>query len=1151
MRSDRIMKHIDITTSVLPNCLGLFLVSCYSANQVVAQIIPDNTLGKGNSIVTSIDPNTQIIHGGASRGTNLFHSFQKFKIPLNSTVDFQPNADIKTIFSRVTGTDPSIILGTLKVTGSANLFLLNPKGIVFGNGAQLDTQGTFVATTANTIKFPNNTRFSTINPQVAPLLTIETPTPISLEFVGGSPGTIINSGNLATRNNISLIGGTVVNTGNINTSLGNGDINLITVRSSVNSVVKVDGNGIFIPAITISPVTSTKVSGLSLEKLVREAEVYGANTGLFTDNQNRVVVSGFDTSIQPGDIFIGNPNQTISVVTGMNGSLLLNSSQNINSINSDIFSNYNQSLTDNFNLRADGSINLENTRIYTINSLGNIKVEANDINLTNGSLVFKQNSENTKTGDINLIAQKSISLFNNSEVSNYNYGGEAGDVNLQAGENIGLTNAKIQTGIFGNHSGNVTLNSPQIELSYSFINSYSGLSGSQKNVTLEFDSLSLDNGSRIDTIIDAQGAIALNAANINLKPRSNVDNTISLKNFSHITSRTDDLQNNGGDINIETGNLEVYGGSSISSERQGNVRIDAKESVLVSGFFNEDNPSKLAVNSYNISDVDFLKSGNLSITTDRLKLENGGQINTEVSANSSQGNLQGGDIEIKANSLDLNRGEIKANVIGKGNSGDVNISFRNPKTQHYINLENSSNISSILSEGGEGSLGKIFLETGDLHLSDRSFISSKIEKESTANQRGAIAIAVTNLDLNNSEIATSTSGNGNAANIEIKNSSRVNLENGSTISTTVNAGAIGEGGEIEIYGTNINLNESKITTITSGIGDTGSIDLKASNNINLANQSWVSTAVNSEGEGKGGEINISATNLNVTGSSQITTTTEGTKEIDENGDNINLDAGNINLSVRDRIVLDGEGSGLFAKTAKGSDGNGGSIFIDPKFFVIQNGAGVFVDSKGQGKAGNIQIFAGNLTLNRGKISAETLSNGGNIEIAARNINLNRGIISTANFGNGGNINISANNLILNPGTISTETLAFSGGDINLDIAQLFFIGTSSQISATSGNVEIRYTKIDAIPQLEVFPEIPVNLEIIQGCQRRGDRKQAAFFNLGRSGLPSHPYELFTQEFTPVWTRWSDSNQNSYVLKKTTLPELNTLQATLPCQQADL
>ena len=108
-----------------------------------AQITPDNTLGNENSNVTSTGSVDQI-EGGATRGANLFHSFEEFNVDEGGAAYFTNPAGIENILSRVTGSNPSEILGTLGVLGNANLFLINPNGIVFGPNARLDVGGSFV-----------------------------------------------------------------------------------------------------------------------------------------------------------------------------------------------------------------------------------------------------------------------------------------------------------------------------------------------------------------------------------------------------------------------------------------------------------------------------------------------------------------------------------------------------------------------------------------------------------------------------------------------------------------------------------------------------------------------------------------------------------------------------------------------------------------------------------------------------------------------------------------------------------------------------------------------------------------------------------------------------------------------------------------------
>jgi len=181
------MKPLPFYTKVLLALNFLLFIS----SRVNAQIKPDSTLGNENTTISPIQVikgvSSDVISGGTVRGKNLFHSFENFSINSGQGAYFINPTGIANILTRITGKNPSNILGVLGVLGNANLFFLNPNGILFGPNARLELNGSFLATTASSFNFLDGSNFSARNPQSVPLLTISVP--IGLRF-DAAPGPI-------------------------------------------------------------------------------------------------------------------------------------------------------------------------------------------------------------------------------------------------------------------------------------------------------------------------------------------------------------------------------------------------------------------------------------------------------------------------------------------------------------------------------------------------------------------------------------------------------------------------------------------------------------------------------------------------------------------------------------------------------------------------------------------------------------------------------------------------------------------------------------------------------------------------------------------------------------------------------------------------
>ena len=335
-----------------------------------AQIIPDSSLGSENSIVNS-NGSRDTIDGGAISNTNLFHSFQEFNVGTGREAYFTNPNGIENIFSRVTGNNFSNIDGVLGVLGDANLYLINPNGILFGENASLDVNGSFFATTADTVVFDNGLEFSAANPNQQPLLTVNIP--MGLRF-RDNPGNLNLAGNLEVKpgKTLALVGG--------NVNLDNGQIispgsNVYLGSIKQAGFVKLDSD--LIPSIP----EDLKQGDISFV------------------NDSNINVRGNGN----GSIAIEAQNLDVSA-SGLRAGIAENSGS-LETISGDIKLN----IQEKFSLRGGSSI-VNSISENSQGNTGNIEIKTNSLTLAEGSRINILNFFGQGTiGDINIQAE-SVSM---------------------------------------------------------------------------------------------------------------------------------------------------------------------------------------------------------------------------------------------------------------------------------------------------------------------------------------------------------------------------------------------------------------------------------------------------------------------------------------------------------------------------------------------------------------------------------------------------------------------------------------------------------------------------------------------------------------------------------------------------------------------
>jgi filamentous hemagglutinin family protein len=1173
-----------------------------SSSRTQAQVVADPTLG---SVVTDTGGGVQTITNGTTRDTNLFHSFQQFSVPTNGTAFFNNATNIQNILTRVTGGSVSNIDGLIRANGTANLFLLNPNGIIFGANARLNIGGSFIATTARSLNFADGTQFSATPGAGEPLLTVSVP--LGLQF-GTNPGDIINRASgvglqVQPGRTLGLIGGNLSIDGGNLTARG-GRIELGAVASPALVGLNTDNSGLGfsfptdlalgdISLINDSLVDTRAGGGGSIAVNARNLSLFGGSeivSGIRTNQGTVGAVSGdIDINAQ-GAISIDGRNQegfssgffnnVEEGGTGRGGNINVRTgSLSLTNRGAIAASTFAAGDAGNVNITARDGVSLDNSRIFSqvnpaaIGNGGNIKIAGRSLSLTSEARLNTPTLGQGNAGNIQIDTIEGITVNGGSSVNTFSDSrGNAGSVTITAGGLVsfdGVGSDGLPSGVFGflnrtpeaqsdRRAGDINIQARSFSVTNGARLFTQAVGGNAGNIQIDVaDDVLVSGGAGLSAFSSGRG----NAGNVTI----NAGNRISLDNGIILSVLGSEGIGRGGDVRIQARSLSLTNDASIYTATlgqgdAGNIQVDTTDDVSING-----------------SSLSLFSSGNGN--AGNLKINAGDRISLDGSIVFSNlfpgGTGRGGDVTIKARSLSLiNGADLSTSTFGRGDAGNVFV-----QVDDSISLSNSSIFSNV-EAGGVGNGGTVDIKADSLSLTDGAQIQAAV--------RGA------------SDTLPGGRGNGGKVAIELRDdfnargtNSRGNL---SGVFTRVGAGAEGRGGDIEIKAGRLSLdNGAVLNASTLGTGDAGNIFLRIDNSISLVNSN-IFSSVGAGGVGNGSTIDIQARSLDLTDGAQIVAALDSSEDALPGGRG---NGGRVIIDVRDRFSAsgrdsDGFRSGVFTTVGTGAVGDGGTIEIQARSLDLTDGGRLSTSSFGQGNAGNINVDVRTLDLDGGGIFATSASgDGGNIRLQASNsLRLRNGSrVSTSaggteQPGDGGNITIDSPLVIANVnGNNDITANAFNGrgGRIEINAQSIFgltprsrqelqtLLGTdtptaedflnaldnsnSNDVAAISltnpslsGTVSFNAADIDPSRDIVELPTglVDASALVASGCPSGAENR---FVVAGRGGLPPAPGDKLSAD--AILTDWATlqtpETGDRATIEKTNIPEAANTTPTPPVE----